>query len=872
VPTSPPVLATCDSEPIHLLGAIQPIGFLLAVTSDWIVTRVSENVGAYLDFHHEQIIGRPVAACVPADVLHDIRGRLQQSGEAAVVEPLFGRQLKPGGPLFAVAVHRSGDEIVLEFEEASGEECPAPTAVRSIIARVERHRSPAAVFGEAARQVRALTGFDRVMLYRFNEDGHGEVVGESVRNGVASFMGLRYPASDIPSQARALYLRNLTRIIVDVDSDPVAIMPALSPEGRPLDLSMSILRSVSPIHIEYLRNMDVRSSMSISIVQGERLWGLFACHHSAPKHVDLQMRLTAELFGQMFSYQLEVRQRVSEAIYDTRSQEIHNRIAAAFADPDSSLKHIPEFLADITDYVQSDGIGTYHAGEVELVGLTPTQDEFLQLVRFLNQTSSGRVFATNELGAVFPPATDYVMRAAGILAIPISRTPRDYLVFFRRESVQTVNWAGEPGKLETHGANGARLTPRKSFDAWREIVQGKCEPWTKQEMRAAESLRLTLIEVVLRMSETAKADRLDGRHRQELLIAELNHRVRNLLGLVRGLIIQVAATASDVPAMVEGLDGRILSMARAYDLLTLNQWTSGSLHGLLNAEAAAYGDLGGHLVLIGPDVVLQPKAFSAMALVVHELTTNARKYGALKTIAGQVTVETGVSESGDVTMAWRETGGPPVLPPTRRGFGSTILEQAIPFEVNGLSSISYLPAGFYINVVLPAAVAAIAPASAQPAQAPADAAVWTGDPLEELDATRLASLLSTSLVVEDNLFIAIDAEDLLRKVGAGTVVIARSVVDALTILGERSISFALLDVNLGSETSLPIARVLQATHVPFAFSTGYGEAIAMPEAMAGVPVISKPYHQAAIVNVLMQLVPAQGAVPTSALPSRHASQ
>jgi light-regulated signal transduction histidine kinase (bacteriophytochrome) len=126
--------------------------------------------------------------------------------------------------------------------------------------------------------------------------------------------------------------------------------------------------------------------MSISILQGERLWGLIACHHSAPKHVDLQMRLTAELFGQMFSYQLEVRQRVSEAIYDTRSQEIHNRIAAAFADPDSSLKHIPEFLADITDYVQSDGIGTYHAGEVELVGLTPTQDEFLQLVRFLNQT------------------------------------------------------------------------------------------------------------------------------------------------------------------------------------------------------------------------------------------------------------------------------------------------------------------------------------------------------------------------------------------------------------------------------------------------------------------------------------------------------
>ena len=677
------VLADCDSEPIHLLGAIQPIGFLLSVDTGWIVARASDNVGAWLGVPHDRIVGQPVAGCLPTDILHDIRGRLQESGGTGIVAPLFGRRLAPDGPLFAVAVHRSGDEIVVEFEQDSGEPCPAPTAMRAIIARVERYRAPAAVFREAARQIRALTGFDRVMVYWFDEGGHGEVVGESVRNGVASFMGLRYPASDIPAQARALYLRNLTRLIADVDATTVAITPARAPDGSALDLSMSVLRSVSPTHLEYLRNMGVRASMSISILQGERLWGLIACHHCTAKHVGLQMRLTAELFGQMFSYLLEVRERLSEAIHDTRSQEIHNRIAAACADPALGLRTVPEFLADVTDYVQSDGIGIYHAGEVELVGLTPTQDEFLQLVRFLTQTPSGRIFATNELSAAFPPGANYVMRAAGILAVPISRTPRDYLVFFRRESVQTVTWAGEPVKPAAPGAGDIRLAPRKSFDAWRQIVQGKCAPWTKRELRAAKSLRLTLLEVALRMSDIAEADDLGGRHRQEMLIAELNHRVRNLLGLVRGLIIQVAATASDVSSMVEGLDGRILSMARAYDLLTLNQWTSGSLHGLIHAEAAVYGELGGRLVLAGPDVVLQPKAFSAMALVVHELTTNARKYGALKTLEGQVTVATGLDAAGDVTMTWRETGGPAVAPPVRRGFGSTILEQAIPFEVNG---------------------------------------------------------------------------------------------------------------------------------------------------------------------------------------------
>jgi len=301
----------------------------------------------------------------------------------------------------------------------------------------------------------------------------------------------------------------------------------------------------------------------------------------------------------------------------------------------------------------------------------------------------------------------------------------------------------------------------------------------------------------------------------------------------------------------------------------VRQQTPGSLHGLLHAEAAAYGELGGRLVLLGPDVVLQPKAFSAMALVVHELTTNARKYGALKTVDGQVTVDTGVDETGHVTMAWREMGGPSVLPPTRRGFGSTILEQAIPFEVNGRSTFRYLPAGFCIDVTLPAAVAAIAAADASPVQAPADVAARTEDPFDGFDKAGIATLLSTSLIVEDNLFIAIDAEDLLRKLGAGSVLVARSVVDALAILSERSVSFALLDVNLGSETSLPVARTLQATLVPFAFSTGYGEAIALPEAMAGAPVISKPYHQAAIVSVLMQLVPRFGTAPASSPPARR---
>jgi light-regulated signal transduction histidine kinase (bacteriophytochrome) len=429
---------------------------------------------------------------IAADLLHDIRGRLQTVAGTGIVERLFGQRLKPDGPLFDVAVHISGMETVLEFELSDGR-LPAPLSMlRSMLARVERQTESRSIYREAARQVRALTGFDRVMVYRLANDGTGEVVAESAASDLSPFLGLRYPASDIPVQARALYRRNYLRIIADVEAEPVPILPSTVPEGDELDLSMCGIRSVSPIHLEYLRNMGVRASMSISILRRGELWGLIACHHREPIRLDLKIRSTAELFGQMFSYLLESREREEDSAYEQRMREIHDQIATAFAAPEQSLGNIPEFLTGIADYLPSDGVGIYHGGDIRLSGTTPTRDEFMQLLRFLNKTASGRVFATHQLSELFPPAADYPMRAAGILSIPISRAPRDYVVFFRREVEKTVNWAGEPTKTVLVGPHGVRLTPRKSFEAWRESVLNQSERWSARELRAAESLRVTL--------------------------------------------------------------------------------------------------------------------------------------------------------------------------------------------------------------------------------------------------------------------------------------------------------------------------------------------------------------------------------------------
>jgi light-regulated signal transduction histidine kinase (bacteriophytochrome)/CheY-like chemotaxis protein len=849
--SGPSPLTACDSEPIHLLGAIQPIGFLVSLNADWLTIRASVNIEAFTGIGHAEIIGMPATSYIQPELLHDVRGRMQQAGDAGMVEPLFGRQIAPGGSAFAVAVHSSGSETVLEFELMTDEPGPTPTAVRSMMMRVERHRAMGSVFREAARQVMALTGFDRVMIYRFGEDGSGEVVGEAVRGQAVSFLGLRYPASDIPAQARAMYKRNLSRIIVDTDAPAVAIVPEFSPEGQRLDLTSSVMRSVSPIHLEYLRNMGVRSSMSISLLQGGRLWGLIACHHLTPRHVGLETRLTTELFGQMFAYLMDVRRREEEAVFDERTRQIHNRIATAYADRDASLHHIPLFLSELTDYVDADGIGVYHGGEVSLTGTTPTQEEFIQLVRFLNKTTSAQVFATHELSAVYPPAADFRMRAAGVLCIPISRTPRDYVVFFRTEVARMVTWAGEPVKTEGLGPNGVRLTPRKSFEAWSQSVEGQSQPWKPAELRASESLRLTLVEIVLRLSDIAQADRLAAQHRQEVLIAELNHRVRNLLGLVRGIVIQSAASVSDVPSLVANLADRLQAMARAHDLLTQGNWTTGSLGELLRAELAAFAGATARVSLSGPDVILEPKSFSTMALIVHELVTNARKHGALRDAGGRVTITTSSDPVGVVTIGWLESGGPLVLPPTRRGFGSTIIEQAIPFELGGTSIPRYTPTGFSLEMVLPAASATLD--SSLPTD-PARAAETVPDQAGERPAApSLDALLETTLIVEDNLFIAIDAEDILRKAGADMVLIARNVAEALSILKNQRPSFALLDINLGTETSMPIAHALMEQGVIFAFGTGYGDAVELPASLAQVPVVSKPYSQTTIVRLLQQL-------------------
>jgi Bacteriophytochrome (light-regulated signal transduction histidine kinase) len=841
-------LTNCDREPIHILGNIQPFGFLLAVGADWLIRRTSGNIAAFTGKAPEDLLGTSVSDLFTPTAQHNIRNRIAMLRGQDAVERLFSQTLFEDGGLFDVAVHFSGDSIVIECEPALEDPGEAATLVRTLVSRLAQADTLSAFIRESARQVKAITGFDRVMVYRFDSEGSGEVVAEALSAGVDSFLGLHYPASDIPAQARQLYIRNPFRIIADVNAEPIPLVPQIDPQGTVLDQSLCLLRAVSPIHVEYLRNMGVSASLSISIIVNGKLWGLFACHHYRPRLPGLAMRTAAELFGQMFSLMLESRERSENADYESRARAATDRLMAAIAQ-DGDLLRNAEWIGEMVfDTIPADGAAVYVNGSVSLSGLTPSREQFIALVSVLNRLSHGEVFATDFISAILPEAAGYADVAAGMIAIPLSRKPRDYVVLFRSEQMRSVRWGGNPEKAVELGPNGDRLTPRKSFETWSQLVKGRSVPFTTVERRVAEALRIGMLEVLIRLSESAGEERQRAQERQELLIAELNHRVRNILSLIRGLVSQTRDGATSVADFTRNLDDRLQALARAHDQVTRDRWGPARLRDLIEIEADAFlRSKRTSLEIEGPNVLLQPVAFTVLSLVIHELMTNAAKYGALSD-SGTVLIGWRQDDDGSLLLDWSERGGPAVTPPSRRGFGSTVIEKTVPHDLGGEAQVHYRLSGLQAHFCIPSRfVAGTAP---EGPQASADGAAT-----RHLDHTPRPLAGKHVLLVEDSLIISLDGQDALMALGAEKVDVASSVSAALRLCTTTDLDLAVLDYNLGAETSEPVATALAERRIPFVFATGYGSGLDSSR-FIDVPIVTKPYGTTQIAAALAELTAA----------------
>lgn len=832
----------CARETIQFLGQVQPHGFLIECSPDWIMRRVSANLRSWFGLQPEQALGAPLAELFGPRLIHDLRGELQLMGERPVVGRLYDCRATGCDRSLDIAVHRVGETIVIEGEPATGEPNRTAAAVPILLAQLRHEKTVEGVAGMIVRHVRALTQFDRIMVYRFHQDGSGEVIAESKASSLPSFKGLRYPASDIPPQARALYLRNTIRLIPDVGAQTVDLVPRIDPMGAPLDLSMADLRAVSPVHIEYLHNMGVAASMSISIVVGGELWGLIAAHHQHPRRLSMAQRESLSFFGQMASSILEGIVRAEELARQDRARSLHNRLLSQFSGEARVVSDILPQLAEAQDMLGADGLATWIDGNLQTMGTTPDSAQIGDLIRFLNRAVSSRIYATQQLPVVYPEAEQYADTVSGVLAVPVSRRPRDYILFFRRELPRQVVWAGEPVKVVHQTTDGIRFSPRKSFNAWRETVRHQSAPWTEADLNVAESLRISFLELMLQVTDDAEKQRKVANDQQDLLIAELNHRVRNILNLIVGLVRQCSDDARNVTDFSRQVSERVHALARAHDQITSSGWGPRSVRNMIRVEAGAYlADKAERITITGDEAAIQPDAFATLALVVHELITNSAKYGAFRDSHGGVDIALTCDPDLGLVMDWVEHGGTPVKAPTRRGFGSTIIERAIPHELGGDATLDFAASGLRARFVIPFAYLA----DCVP-EADTDARVDTSE------AASIERIDGSVLLVEDNLLIAMEVEQALETLGADEVHVASSVASALILLEQHRIDFAVLDYNLGREQSVRVAEELGRRDIPFVFATGYGDTAMIDTRFRDRPVLTKPYTLAMMMQAYGQ--------------------
>lgn len=491
----------CAQEPIRIPGAIQPRGALFVVdpTSGEIL---QQAIGDSHLAHLGPCCGLRLTDLLPEEtrpLVENLADRLR--GDMPVY--LGYASAAPLG--HHVLAHRSEDVWIVELESAAAEESATFSQiypnVREFLDVLEGMPNIDQCTALAARHVRRITGLDRVLIYRFDEDWNGEVIAEDRNERLPSYLGLRFPASDIPAQARDLYRRNRLRLISDANYVPAPLEPALNPlTGKPVDLSFAALRSVSPVHLQYMRNMGTLASMSISLVVDGRLWGLVSCHNSTPLSVPYHVRTACDFVGQILSMQIDAREATCMAEQRNALRTIQTRLLARMAAADHFILGLIENADDLIAFTNANGVAIIAGDSCTLRGVTPSQDNVMRIVAWLAQRG-GDVFYTDRLPEQMPDGQALKDEASGLLAISISQIHESFVLWFRRELVHTVDWGGEPRKIEVRDETSRALHPRASFESWQETVRLTSEPWHRAEIDAASELRTAIVDIVLRKAE-----------------------------------------------------------------------------------------------------------------------------------------------------------------------------------------------------------------------------------------------------------------------------------------------------------------------------------------------------------------------------------
>lgn len=472
-------LTNCEHEPIHIPGKIQPHGFLIGVTADWKIDFCTDNVADFIAVSYTEALGQNFAAVFGSDAEQQILDYLNTDK----IQDAFPLEIELLGKLFQVSIHQSHGIYVLEAEPHFPDKeklADVYTQTIQFVTQMNQTKSLKDLCALVAEGTRKITGYDRVMIYRFDEQYNGEVFAESRRDDLEPFLGLHYPHTDIPAQARELYIKNQLRIIVDVDYEPVPIFTVDDKENKNLDLSLSILRSTSPIHVEYLKNIGVGATLTISLIHHDKLWGLIACHHYSKKNISPEIRLAAKLQGQFITSQIDIRQSNDEYVsVQKASLALEQLTGLEIPLLQSSLELVVK-TPQILDLSNASGVSIVSRDKIYKNGLTPSDEKIIKLIELIGNESTNSVFTTNNISNSFPEIeTDSDF--AGCIYHSLGNN--DHIIWFRPETISEINWGGEPEKSIVKDKNG--LHPRNSFNIWKQIVKNQSTKWKRYEINAA---------------------------------------------------------------------------------------------------------------------------------------------------------------------------------------------------------------------------------------------------------------------------------------------------------------------------------------------------------------------------------------------------
>ncbi len=680
-------LTLCDREPIHVPGSIQPHGMMLVAELDGLIVRhVAGDVEQRLGV--TGWAGQALAALLGEALAGRVAALLGQNSGG------FAGQLETsGGELLDVSAYSSGPYLIVELEPAS--EVPLPASLASLVleeletAASDFEQAPTleALCDRAAVEFRRVTGFDRVMVYHFLDDEAGRVLAEARRDDLHSFANHHFPASDIPRQARALYVRNRTRVIPDIFYQPAPLRPEwTAPE--PLDMSDSSLRSVSPIHLRYLGNMGVRSSASVSIVKNGALWGLIACHNETPWMMTFDVRVTCRALAGAMARQIKAKAEAAGYRQRIELRAFEDDIIRKLSGTSSPIAGLLDELDELGRMFGADGVAVVQAGELVTYGACPTGDQVHDLAGWVLARTGETAYSTDRLAEAYPAAEQFRERSSGLLALSVGVETPWLLLWFRAEQAETVNWAGNPHK----NANPdpiAVLTPRASFGVWREAVRGRARGWTVPETEAADRLRNALLDVRQtrhvhelnqRLTETLR-DKDMLLAQKEFLIGEVNHRVQNSLQLVSSFLA-LQARRSDSPELHDALEEARRRLS-AVGLVHRHLYRSDQIRTIEAARyveelcADAMSSMGSDwlkfLSLDLMSVTLSADRAITLGLIVAELITNINKH-AYSGEAGPIEIRlTGGAVVFCVVVADKGRGNAA----SRMGFGTRMMNALV---------------------------------------------------------------------------------------------------------------------------------------------------------------------------------------------------